>query len=189
MLKKGSPLTKRASSRSRPIVSKAATISRLVLALRTWICSCRARAAASTPLNVGSTFGLVGLTSTANARGCGHHLTQEFQPFCRQFNSEKTDPCQIAFRSGEAGDKTVLHRVVANTEDDRDRRGCRFGRQRRSHTLGYCDHGDLPANQIGRQLRQPMDLILGPAVQDRNVLALDIAGVFQALAKAAQTVR
>ena len=51
------------------------------------------------------------------------------------------------------------------------------------------DHGDLSANQIGRQRRQPIDLILGPAVFDRHVLALDIAGVLQALAKCAQTLR
>ena len=51
------------------------------------------------------------------------------------------------------------------------------------------DHGDLPANQIGRQLRQPIELILGPAVFDRHVLALDIAGLLQALAECAQTVR
>ena len=46
-----------------------------------------------------------------------------------------------------------------------------------------------PANQIGRQCRQPIDLILRPAVYDRQVLALDIAGLLQALAKCAQTVR
>ena len=51
------------------------------------------------------------------------------------------------------------------------------------------DHGDLSANQFGRQRRQPVELILGPAVIDRHVLALDIAGVFQALAKCAQLVR
>ena len=50
------------------------------------------------------------------------------------------------------------------------------------------DHGDLPADQFGRQRRQPIHLILGPAVFDRHVLALDIAGVFQALTKCAQTV-
>ena len=38
------------------------------------------------------------------------------------------------------------------------------------------DHGDPSANQIGRQLRQSIELILGPAVFDRHVLALDIAG-------------
>ena len=48
------------------------------------------------------------------------------------------------------------------------------------------DHGDLSANQFGRQRRQSIGLIFGPAVFDRHVLALDIAGVFQALAKCAQ---
>ena len=56
-------------------------------------------------------------------------------------------------------------------------------------TSGRDDHGDLPANQFGRQRRQPIELILGPAVFDRHVLALDIAGLLQALAKCAQTVR
>src|SRR5215211_632945 len=37
--------------------------------------------------------------------------------------------------------------------------------------------------------RQPIDLILGPAVHDRYVLALDIAAVLQATVKCAQTVR
>jgi hypothetical protein len=44
---------------------------------------------------------------------------------------------------------------------------------------------DLPAHQIGRQLRQAIDL-LGPAVVDRHVLALDVAGFFEALAKGTQ---
>ena len=56
-------------------------------------------------------------------------------------------------------------------------------------TSGRDDHGDLSANQFGRQRRQPIELILGPAVFDRHVLALDIAGLLQALAECAQTVR
>jgi hypothetical protein len=50
-------------------------------------------------------------------------------------------------------------------------------------------HGQLTANQIGRQRRQPIDLILGPAVFDRYVLALDVANLLEALAKCAQTLR
>ena len=37
--------------------------------------------------------------------------------------------------------------------------------------------------RFGRQRRQPIDFFLGPAVFDRYVLALDIAGLLQALAK------
>src|SRR5262249_20887367 len=46
---------------------------------------------------------------------------------------------------------------------------------------------DLSANQVGCQLWQPIHLILGPAVFDRHVLALNIADILQALAKSAQT--
>ena len=52
LMKKASRPTKSASGRSRTKVAKAASISRLVLALRTWICSPMARAAASMSLNV-----------------------------------------------------------------------------------------------------------------------------------------
>ena len=40
-------------------------------------------------------------------------------------------------------------------------------------TSGRDDHGDLSANQFGRQRRQSIELVLGPAVFDRHVLALD----------------
>jgi hypothetical protein len=57
--------TKTASGRSRTNVAKAASISRLVLARRTWICSPMARPADCTSLNVVSIIGpLAGLTST-----------------------------------------------------------------------------------------------------------------------------
>jgi hypothetical protein len=44
-------------------------------------------------------------------------------------------------------------------------------------------------DQFGRQRRQSIDLIFGPAVFNRHVLALDEACILQALAKSAQTVR
>jgi hypothetical protein len=36
-------------------------------------------------------------------------------------------------------------------------------------TSSRSDHGNLPANQIVRQRRQTIDLIVGPAVFDRHV--------------------
>jgi hypothetical protein len=101
----------------------------------------------------------------------------------------KIDACQVAARPGEAGDKTELDRVFANHEHNRDCRGCRLGRKRRSGTSARCNHGDPSANQFGRQGWQPIYLTLGPAVFDHDVLAFDIAGVFQALAKCALLVR
>jgi hypothetical protein len=124
-----------------------------------------------------------------NASGSRHKLAQESQSLCGQLANEKVDACQVAARPGEAGHKTEPDRVFAYDEDDGDRRGCRLGRERHSGASVRGDHHDLPANQLGRQRRQPVKLVLGPAVFNRHVLALDIAGVFQALAKCAQLVR
>ena len=92
-----------------------------------------------------------------NASGSGHQLTQQFQPLCRQLAVEKIDACHVAARPGEAGDKTEPDRVFGDGEDDGDRRGCRLGRKRRQGASGRDDHGDLSANQFGRQRRQPID--------------------------------
>ena len=45
------------------------------------------------------------------------------------------------------------------------------------------DHRHLAADQIGRQRRQSIVLTFRPAIFDRDVLALDIAGLLQALAE------
>ena len=47
------------------------------------------------------------------------------------------------------------------------------------------DHRNPFARHIGREVRQPIELILGPAVLDRNILSLDIACVLQAPMKPA----
>ena len=121
-----------------------------------------------------------------NTNGCRHQLTQEFQPLCSQLATEKIDTCQVAARPGEAGDKTEPDRVAGGGEDDGDRRGCRLGGEMRQGIFRREDHGDLPAHQIGRQLRHPIHLIFGQTEFDRHVLALDITGLLQALAKSAQ---
>jgi hypothetical protein len=78
---------------------------------------------------------------------------------------------------------------LGDAKHDGDRRGRRLGRQRRNGTSRRNDQGHLSVNQFGCQRRQPIHLILGPAVFDRHVLALDIAGVLQATVKSAQKVR
>ena len=135
------------------------------------------------------TPGIGRIDEHSHAGGSGHQLTQELQPLCCQLGADKIDSCQVAAGPGEAGDKTQPHRVFTGAEDDRDRRGCRFGRECRSDASGRGDHSNLPANQVGRQRRQPIELTLGPAVFDCQVLALDKACVFEALAECAQTVR
>jgi hypothetical protein len=129
-----------------------------------------ARAAGSTSLSAASVIvALAGLTKHDDARGCRHHLTQQFASLCRQLSREKIDPGQIAARRGEAGDKTKPDRLVADIEHDGDRRGCRLGLQRRGQTKSNDDRNS-PANQFGGERRQPLRLVSAPAVFDRNVL-------------------
>ena len=78
VVKKGSMSTKRASGGSRAKVAKAASISRLVLALRTRICNPMARAADCASLDVVSEVGPVGLTSTATRVAPGTSSRSEF---------------------------------------------------------------------------------------------------------------
>jgi hypothetical protein len=55
---------------------------------------------------------------------------QESQPLGHQLVEERIDAGRVAARPSEAGDKTKLDRVITDTEDDRDRRCCSFGRDR-----------------------------------------------------------
>ena len=118
-LKKGSPLTKRASGRALAKLAKAASISRLVLALRTWICSPMVKAASSTSLNMFSACRSMGrIDEHGHACGGGHQFTQEFQLFRANSRLREINTCQVAARPGEAGDKTTLDRVFGGDEDD-----------------------------------------------------------------------
>jgi hypothetical protein len=91
-------------------------------------------------------------------------------------------PGEVRAGPVEAGDKTQCDRVTAGVKYDRYRRGRCLRRHRCGAADGY-DHGYAAADQIGRERRQPINLIFRPAVFDRHVLALDIAGFLQALEK------
>src|SRR5439155_24344462 len=78
-------------------------------------------------------------------------------------------------------DEANLDRIIARRENDGYRRGRRHGFP---YTAASYEHdGDLTANQIRRQRGQSIILALGPTKFDRNVLALDVAGLGEAVAK------
>jgi hypothetical protein len=76
--------------------------------------------------------------------------------------------------------------VAASQEGDRDCRGRRLG-SKCWWDAGSGNHGYLTTNQIGRQGRQSIVLALRPTVFDRDVPALDVAGLVQTLPEAGQT--
>ena len=57
-----------------------------------------------------------GIDEHGNASRSGHQLTEEPQPLCRQFTTEKIDPRHVAAGAGEVGDKTKPDRVLADDE-------------------------------------------------------------------------
>ena len=69
------------------------------------------------------------------------------------------------------------------SEDDRDRRGRNFRGQCRTEIAACHDQIDLAADEIGGQCGQPIIAAFRPAVLDRHVLSLDIAGFAQSLAE------
>ena len=76
-----------------------------------------------------------------NTNGLGYQVMQQPQPLGRDVRDEKIDAGRIPAGPGEASDKTKLDRVFADTEDDRDRRCCRFGRKGGDVAAGGGDHG------------------------------------------------
>ena len=86
----------------------------------------------------------------------------------------------------EALDQSVLDRVAAARENNRNCRRCRLRRPCRLGPAGRDDHVYLAANQISRQCRQPIVLALCPTVFDRQIFAFDVAGFAQALAERGQ---
>jgi hypothetical protein len=105
---------------------------------------------------------------------------QESQPLGRHLLTEKIDSCRIAPRTREASDKTKLNRISGDTEDDRDRRRCSFGRARCRPAARYGDHGHRATDQIGDQWRQAIILALQPVIFDGDVLPFDVTGFMEA---------
>src|SRR5262249_47371414 len=84
----------------------------------------------------------------------------------------------------EAGDEAEPDWVGTYTEDNRNRVGRGFGGEGRRRAAWRCDDGHLAMDKVCGHTRQAIELILRPAIFDRNVATLDEAGFAQALTKA-----
>src|SRR5262249_8516194 len=87
------------------------------------------------------------------------------------------------------GDKATLDGVEADAEDDRNRRGRRFSRERRGRAARRGDDGHPAAYEIGHQFRNSGKVVLCPAVFNCYVLTLDVAGFAQSFAERCQQTR
>src|SRR5262245_37494171 len=118
-----------------------------------------------------------------NTNCLGQQIMQEAKPLGHNLSVEGIDAGRIAARPGKAGDQSQLDRVVADAEDDRDRRGRSFCRLGTSAEGGRRDHVHTTADEVIHERRQAMVLALHPVVLDRHVLAFDVAGFVEAFAE------
>ena len=128
-------------------------------------------------------FGVCGIGRVdqhGNSDRLGHHVMQKPQPLLHHLIGEKIDAGGVAARPGEACDKTKLDRVLGDAEDDRYRRCRSFGRKRSRRVAGRNDRGDLAADQVGHQRRQPIVFVPQPVVIDLYILAVNVTGFVQA---------
>ena len=103
----------------------------------------------------------------------------QLQPFRPHFGSQTYNTGQVAAGVVETCDKSVLDRIRAKPEYDRNCCGRCLGR--------WCGSGVgkdqryLAANQIGCKHGKAFVMILCPAVFDRYVLTFDETSFFQTL--------
>src|SRR5262245_53731038 len=102
---------------------------------------------------------------------------QELQPFGLKFIRKHIDARKISARVGEAADETKPDWIVADQKYDGDLRDGSFGRECRRRASGGDDHGRL-VGQLARHVRQTIDTVFCPAIDDRDVLALDKSDLF-----------
>ena len=152
-------------------------------AFRIWSCTPFARAASCTSRDDALGTRIVRVHEQGDHPGLGNQLGQQLEPLGHQLGGQDADAREVAARPGETGDQARLR-------PGRCRRRRRSGSSR-SHFSPLVpqraavvdDHVDLAADEIGGQCGQPIIAALRPAVFDRHVLSLDIAGFAQSLAE------
>src|SRR6266487_734831 len=106
-------------------------------------------------------------------------LVQKFESLRSQFEGKNSHSGDISTRSVETGNQPALNRIIAAQKNDRYRAGCGLGRGDRRAVRE--NHGHPTVDQVRRKCRQATILVFRPAIFDRYVMTLDIAGLVEAL--------
>ena len=172
----GSPPTTERIGRSRTNVAKAASISRLVLALNDLDLQpdgARRRLHVS-QRGLGSR-GIGRIDEHGDTSGPGTSSCSNSSRFALKLDCQMIEPGDIAARPSEAGDKTKPDRVVGDHEDDGNCRGRRLGCERRMQCRSRRSQRLVGATRSAASAGSRSILTLGPAIFDRHVRALDVA--------------
>ena len=131
-------------------------------------------------LHIGLSDRIGRIDEKGNHGGCRHHLAQQLQPLWPQRAEEEGHARGVATRAIQAADKPELDWITAIREDDWGARGCRVCGLGRVGAPRRSDHSHMTADEIIGECGQSIVLAIGPAVLDRRILALDIAGFAKA---------
>ena len=132
---------------------------------------------------------LAGLRSTATRTALGTSSCRSPSRLATTSSEKKLMPVALPPGRARLATRPSLTGSSADAEDDRDRRGRSFGRERSRRAAGRGDDGHTTADQVSHQRRQAIVLALQPVVLDRHVLALDVAGFAKAFAERGHIVR
>src|ERR1700730_5219420 len=106
-------------------------------------------------------------------------LLENLQPFCVQVRDEVGRAGDVATWPREALDEARSHGIGAGRHNNGKRRGCTLSgggpRRPRLH-----ENTAPEPNQSACQVREPIVLVLGPAVVNDNVFAFEVTQVTQA---------
>src|SRR5262249_27897731 len=113
----------------------------------------------------------------------GNELMQHLHVLMPELDREPAHPRHVSSRPVEAGNEAYLDGIGTAGEDDRYRRRQRLGDQSRVVSADRRDAGDLASYPVGRTWPQLVHSIVRKAVIDRDIAALGVAGLVQALPK------
>src|SRR5262249_51166681 len=99
-----------------------------------------------------------------------------------QFCVEKTHAGHIAARLVQAGNEADLYRIGSRGEDNRNGASRGLGNET-GRSAGRSNDRDSSTNEGGRLRRPSLVLAFRPAILDRQVLAVYVAGFLQSLPK------
>ena len=118
----------------------------------------------------------IGIDEDSKPIGARYKLVQEPESLYRKLFGHAGDAGDVGARPVEAAHETGLDRVGTGIKNDRDSRRCGFGGECRRGAEQSYDHCHPTINEVRCQYRQPPIVVLRPAVLDRDILALGIAG-------------
>jgi hypothetical protein len=130
-------------------------------------------------------YGIVRIPEKTDRRSARYQLVQQRDAFAPQFTVERVEACEVVSWPIEAGNKPKLHRIGGDDKHNWDAGGRSLRRASRKQPA--CDdHSHLKLDQISRQRRQSISLVLPPTIFDHKVPAFNVSGLVQPAPEAGQ---